>query len=97
MTDSDDALARRERLDEIYRFLWSEGDGEPLGPDDHIRATKTMIRLGADPAENPIFAKVEDAALAAEYAALLIEEANAQAESAPAPEATAVSRRSSVR
>ena len=37
-----------------------------------------MMTLGADPAENPIFATVEDTALAEEYAALLIEEAEAQ-------------------
>ena len=51
-----------------------------LSPEDHIRATRTMITLGADPAENPIFATVEDTVLAEEYAALLIEEAEAEAQ-----------------
>ena len=75
--------SRRKRLDDIHQALWgtTQGgaeDGAALSPDDHIRATKTMMTLGADPAENPIFATVEDTALAKEYAALLIEEAEAQ-------------------
>lgn len=89
MGNSDrDALARRERLNEIYRALWSstrDAEAPPLTIDDHVRATKTLITLGADPAENPIFAKVQDRALAEEYAALLIEEANAQEEGAKRP------------
>jgi hypothetical protein len=91
-----EALARRERLNEIYQALWSttrDAQAPPLSTDDHVRATKTLITLGADPAENPIFANVEDRALAEEYAALLIEEANAQEEGARhAPEAGPVSR-----
>jgi hypothetical protein len=79
--------SRRKRLDDIHQTLWGttqggaeDGHGPALSPDDHIRATRTMMTLGADPAENPIFAAVEDTALAEEYAALLIEEAEAQDE-----------------
>jgi hypothetical protein len=88
-----EALARRERLNEIYRALWSTTDAPLLSTEDHVRATKTLIALGADPSENPIFANVEDRALAEEYAALLIEEANAQDEGGrPAPDAGPASR-----
>ena len=77
--------SRRKRLDDIHEALWGRAkggaeDGPALSPDDHIRATRTMITLGADPAENPIFATVEDTVLAEEYAALLIEEAEAEAQ-----------------
>lgn len=80
-----DVPTRRKRLDDIYQALWGAAqdaaeDGLALSPDDHIRATRTLMTLGADPAENPIFATVEDTALAEEYAALLIEEAEAQDE-----------------
>ena len=76
--------SRRKRLDDIHEALWGTtqggADGPALSPEDHIRATRTMITLGADPAENPIFATVEDTVLAEEYAALLIEEAEAEAQ-----------------
>ena len=45
-----------------------------------IGAKKTLITSGTDPLQNPIFAMVEDGALAEEYAALLVEVANAQVE-----------------
>ncbi len=55
-------------------------DAPRLSTDDHIRAKKTLITSGTDPLQNPIFAMVEDGALAEEYAALLVEVANAQEE-----------------
>jgi hypothetical protein len=77
--------SRRERLEDIHQTLWGTtrdgaGNGPALSPEDHIRATRTLMTLGADPAENPIFAAVADTALAEEYAALLVEEAEAQDE-----------------
>jgi hypothetical protein len=74
-------IARRERINEIYRAFWDPvpkpGAGLPLVPDDHIRSMRIWLERGFAlrqfPAAEPIIEA--NAELAYEYVLLLIEEA----------------------
>jgi hypothetical protein len=85
-TENDDAarIARRERINEIYRAVWNPlpqpGGGLPFTPDEHIRIARITLPRAWDVGEmlsmraEPVCEALGDAT-AAEYVGLLDAEA----------------------
>ena len=78
---TEEQLARRERINEIYRAVWNPilqpGGGLPLTPDDHIHFARFGIKLGAPEFLDRLHAAVAKIRpdLADEWVRLLAEEA----------------------
>jgi hypothetical protein len=78
--DADHRIARRERINEIYRRAWDPTPtpaGLPLTPDDHINTMRWCLTDGLSlrdcPAVQDLIAA--DPVAGYEYALLLVEEA----------------------
>ncbi len=81
MHDQDRRIARRERINEIYRSIWNPvpgpGEGFPFVPADHIHQMRAWLKRGGDPHRCPVVVLMAREGLqsaAWEYERLLREE-----------------------